>query len=342
MAGAADRNDSMRLVHLLIDPELKPAFLSMEPQPHRAAMEPNVLTYKQFWALAAAKFNDDDWQPPHLFPNDPHLARCRSFTPTKKSKEVDPNYLREKYKALRRQFNTSVKRWEEGGQNKMDNFWKCSGVAPGTSDEGCWYMFLVLWVGKHEDVLNVILDKQMDGSHQPFSPRFMDGMGRGTKRGRFDDEFSYELQMEQKMESVLKQQTEVLNFVQACYAQVNAAMDEDQRAFWRAQLVIMRPPQPPPPPANTHTHLHADTLAHLPCFVFARPARHLLSTFSTAPHSWFHLTHGNAPPRSNISGCGECAAADSASQAPAAPAPAKPGQLQPAIPGRRRRRGGPR
>jgi len=290
------RNDSMRLVHLLIDPELKPAFLSMEPQPHRAAMEPNVLTYKQFWALAAAKFNDDDWQPPHLFPNDPHLARCRSFTPTKKSKEVDPNYLREKYKALRRQFNTSVKRWEEGGQNKMDNFWKCSGVAPGTSDEGCWYMFLVLWVGKHEDVLNVILDKQMDGSHQPFSPRFMDGMGRGTKRGRFDDEFSYELQMEQKMESVLKQQTEVLNFVQACYAQVNAAMDEDQRAFWRAQLVIMRPPQPPPPPANTHTHLHADTLAHLPCFVFARPARHLFSTFSTAPHSSFHLTHGNAPP----------------------------------------------
>mmetsp|Transcript_14333 Transcript_14333/g.28578 ORF Transcript_14333/g.28578 Transcript_14333/m.28578 type:complete len:272 (+) Transcript_14333:478-1293(+) len=257
MAGAADRNDSMRLVHLLIDPELKPAFLSMEPQPHRAAMEPNVLTYKQFWALAAAKFNDDDWQPPHLFPNDPHLARCRSFTPTKKSKEVDPNYLREKYKALRRQFNTSVKRWEEGGQNKMDNFWKCSGVAPGTSDEGCWYMFLVLWVGKHEDVLNVILDKQMDGSHQPFSPRFMDGMGRGTKRGRFDDEFSYELQMEQKMESVLKQQTEVLNFVQACYAQVNAAMDEDQRAFWRAQLgvanaqlqtVQAKLPQPPPPP----------------------------------------------------------------------------------------------
>jgi len=261
------RNDSMRLVHLLIDPELRPAFLSMEPQPHRAAMEPNVLTYKQFWALAASKFNDDEWQPPHLFPNDPHLSRCRSFTPTKKSKEVDPNYLREKYKALRRQFNNSIKRWEEAGQNKIENFWKCSGVAPGTSDEGCWYMFLVLWVGKHEDVLGVILDKQMDhGAHQAslsgalFSP----SMGRGTKRGRgghMDDhsDYSYELQMEQKQESVFKQQAEVLNFVSLCYTNANTAMEEDQRSFWRAQLAIANAqlqavqaklPQPPPPPAT--------------------------------------------------------------------------------------------
>ena len=43
------RNDSMRLVHLLIDPELKPAFISMESQsnPHRSSMESNVLSYKQ-------------------------------------------------------------------------------------------------------------------------------------------------------------------------------------------------------------------------------------------------------------------------------------------------------
>lgn len=119
--------------------------------------------------MAAQKFNDEDWQPPHLFPNDPHLARCRAFTPSKKSKEVDPNYLREKYKALRRQFNNSVKRWEEGGHSKIENFWKCSGMAPGTSDEGCWYMFLVLWVGKHEDVLAVVLDKHMDHSPHPQS-----------------------------------------------------------------------------------------------------------------------------------------------------------------------------
>eukprot|EP00288_Rhodomonas_lens_P016063 CAMPEP_0177715232 /NCGR_PEP_ID=MMETSP0484_2-20121128/13883_1 /TAXON_ID=354590 /ORGANISM="Rhodomonas lens, Strain RHODO" /LENGTH=327 /DNA_ID=CAMNT_0019227215 /DNA_START=43 /DNA_END=1026 /DNA_ORIENTATION=+ len=258
------RNDSMRLVHLLIDTELRPAFLSMEPQPHRAAMEPNVLTYKQFWALAASKFNDDEWQPPHLFPNDPHLNRCRSFTPTKKSKEVDPNYLREKYKALRRQFNNSIKRWEEGGQNKIENFWKCSGVAPGTSDEGCWYMFLVLWVGKHEDVLNVILDKQIDSSHQ-FSMGGGDGMQRGSKRQRsfgfFDDahaDYAPELQMELKAESQYKQQTEVLKFVQMCYSNIASNMDEDQRAFWRAQLVLANAqlvsvqaklPQPPPPPA---------------------------------------------------------------------------------------------
>jgi len=253
----------MRLVHLLIDPELRPAFLSMEPQPHRAAMEPNVLTYKQFWALAASKFNDDDWQPPHLFPNDPHLNRCRSFTPTKKSKEVDPNYLREKYKALRRQFNNSIKRWEEGGHNKIENFWKCSGVAPGTSDEGCWYMFLVLWVGKHEDVLNVILDKHMDPSHQ-----FGLEMHRGSKRQRsfgfYDEPHSWgseylpELQAELKAESVYKQQSAVLGFLQMCHSHLGAAIDEDQRTFWRGQLVLANAqlgavqaklPQPPPPPA---------------------------------------------------------------------------------------------
>jgi hypothetical protein len=53
---------------------------------------------------------------------------------------VDSNYLREKYKALRRQFNASMKRWEETGQGKFDNFWKCSGATGGTSDEGCWYI----------------------------------------------------------------------------------------------------------------------------------------------------------------------------------------------------------
>ena len=107
-------------------------------------------------------------QPPHLFPNDPHLARQRAFTPTKKSKEVEYNYLREKFKALKRQFNTSVKRWEDGGLSRIENFWKCSGTAPGTSDEGCWYMFLVLWVNKHPDLLSVILDKQLD--HQVGTP----------------------------------------------------------------------------------------------------------------------------------------------------------------------------
>ena len=48
------------------------------------------------------------------------------------------------------QFSSSFKKWEEIGNNKIESFWKCSGAAPGTSDEGCWYMFLVLWIGKHE------------------------------------------------------------------------------------------------------------------------------------------------------------------------------------------------
>jgi hypothetical protein len=37
----------MRLVHCLIDEALRPAFLSMEPQPHVAALNPAVITYKQ-------------------------------------------------------------------------------------------------------------------------------------------------------------------------------------------------------------------------------------------------------------------------------------------------------
>ena len=53
-------------------------------------------------------------------------------------KQVDSNYLREKFKALRRQFNASMKRWEETGNGKVENFWKCSGVSGATSDEGCW------------------------------------------------------------------------------------------------------------------------------------------------------------------------------------------------------------
>ncbi|EKX48939.1 hypothetical protein GUITHDRAFT_162356 [Guillardia theta CCMP2712] len=267
------RNDSMRLVHLLIDPELKPAFISMESQsnPHRSSMESNVLSYKQFWAMAAQKFNDEDWQPPHLFPNDPHLARCRAFTPSKKSKEVDPNYLREKYKALRRQFNNSVKRWEEGGHSKIENFWKCSGMAPGTSDEGCWYMFLVLWVGKHEDVLAVVLDKHMDHSPHPqslgmFSSAKFDLRERVGKRQRsfgfYEDFHDYapELQMEMKMESIFKQQAEALKFISMCFANLNEAMEDDQRAFWRNQLSVAQAqlntiqnklPQPsPPPPPN--------------------------------------------------------------------------------------------
>ena len=78
------RNDSMRLVHLLVDPDLKPAFLAAESQGPGA----DAGSVRRFWERAAAKFNDDDWQPPHLFPTDPHLARSSAFTPAKRSKEV--------------------------------------------------------------------------------------------------------------------------------------------------------------------------------------------------------------------------------------------------------------
>jgi hypothetical protein len=75
---------SMRLVHLLVDPDLKPAFIAAESLQGRVDSDDT----KAFWQLAAAKFNDDAWEPQHLFPTDPHLARISAFNPTKKSKEV--------------------------------------------------------------------------------------------------------------------------------------------------------------------------------------------------------------------------------------------------------------
>ena len=74
----------MRLVHLLVDPVLKPAFIAAESLQVRVDSDDT----KAFWQLAAAKFNDDSWEPQHLFPTDPHLARISAFNPTKKSKEV--------------------------------------------------------------------------------------------------------------------------------------------------------------------------------------------------------------------------------------------------------------
>jgi hypothetical protein len=56
------RNDSMRLVHLLIDAELKSAFLAAEGLQVRGHGDTGSITAKQFWQLAAAKFNDDEWQ----------------------------------------------------------------------------------------------------------------------------------------------------------------------------------------------------------------------------------------------------------------------------------------
>jgi hypothetical protein len=103
---------------------VQPAFIAAESKA-RVAGDTSV-SCKQFWLMAANKFNDQDWQPSHLFPSDPHLARQRAFTPSKKSKEVEYQYLREKFKALKRQFNTSVRRWEEGGHSRIENFWKCS------------------------------------------------------------------------------------------------------------------------------------------------------------------------------------------------------------------------
>jgi len=100
------------------------AFIAAESK--RSPPGDTSVSNKQFWQMAATKFNDQNWQPAHLFPSDPHLMKQRAFTPTKKSKEVESQYLREKFKALKRQFNTSVKRWEEGGQSRVENFWKCS------------------------------------------------------------------------------------------------------------------------------------------------------------------------------------------------------------------------
>ena len=280
------RNDTMRLVHVLVDPVLKvrgplgggaavhaqtkhALTFSFPAQPSFIASETgqaNALG-KQFWPQAVQKFNDDSFAPTHLFPNDPNLARNRSFTPTKKSKEVEQMYLREKYKALKKQFVNSWKRWEETGQGRIENFWKCSGVAPGTTDEGCWYMFLVLHTGKHEAIIQLLLEKSSAGSIG--SGQRQTALGGSAKRARLAESAHHdhhdpagELQMELKMESVFKQQAEVLKFVELCYKQLGEAVNGSERAvFWKtnlataqAQLVHVQkklPCQAPPPPVSS-------------------------------------------------------------------------------------------
>ena len=281
------RNDTMRLVHVLVDPVLKVRGpLGGEPVVHAQtnhaltfsfAAQPSFIASetgqanalgKQFWPQAVQKFNDDSFAPTHLFPNDPNLARNRSFTPTKKSKEVEQMYLREKYKALKKQFVNSWKRWEETGQGRIENFWKCSGVAPGTSDEGCWYMFLVLHTGKHEAIIQLLLEKSSAGSIG--SGQRQTALGGSAKRARLAESAHHdhhdpagELQMELKMESVFKQQAEALKYVELCYKQLGeAGSGHSERAvFWKtnlataqAQLVHVQkklPCQAPPPPVSS-------------------------------------------------------------------------------------------
>ena len=90
------------------------------------------------------------------------------------------------------------------------------------------------------------------------------GSGSSRKRPRLgasylDDihECAPDLQLEMKMESLFKQQAEVLKYVSMCFANINDAMEQDQRDFWRkslltaqAQLAAIQAklPQPPPPP----------------------------------------------------------------------------------------------
>ncbi|EKX54644.1 hypothetical protein GUITHDRAFT_150073 [Guillardia theta CCMP2712] len=69
-----------------------------------------------------------------------------------------------------------------------------------------------------------------------------DGLFRGVKRQRsymyFDDQdFSHELQQELRIESIFKQQAEVLKFADLCFRGTNEAIDEEQRAFWRQQMI---------------------------------------------------------------------------------------------------------
>ena len=52
--------------------------------------------------------------------------------------------------------------------------------------------------------------------------------------GAFDT--APELQLELKIESLFKQQTEALNFVCRCQANINEVVDEQQKIFWRNNL----------------------------------------------------------------------------------------------------------
>ena len=53
---------ALQLVHLLLDADLKSAFIAAEGPQVRGQVDTSSLTAKQFWQLAAAKFNDDEWQ----------------------------------------------------------------------------------------------------------------------------------------------------------------------------------------------------------------------------------------------------------------------------------------
>jgi hypothetical protein len=113
----------------------------------------------------------------------------------------------------------------------------------------------VLWVGKHEHLLNVILEKNVD--HQTLSAS---GLGMGTgglsvahlanagsrKRARIggpfgDDnahDYSPEVQIELKIESLFKQQSEALKYVQMCFTNINEAIEVREKETERESVCL--------------------------------------------------------------------------------------------------------
>ena len=129
-------------------------------------------------------------------------------------------------------------------------------------------MFLVLHTGKHEAIIQLLLEKSSAGSIG--SGQRQTALGGSAKRARLAESAHHdhhdpagELQMELKMESVFKQQAEALKYVELCYKQLGeAGSGHSERAvFWKtnlataqAQLVHVQkklPCQAPPPPVSS-------------------------------------------------------------------------------------------
>eukprot|EP00961_Rhodomonas_salina_P169768 2287580-Rhodomonas_salina.1 len=66
-------SDSIRLLHCIVHPDLRPLFANMENVQNKDQLDSGKTDKKEFWQKCLAKFCDLDWQPRALFTDDPNF-----------------------------------------------------------------------------------------------------------------------------------------------------------------------------------------------------------------------------------------------------------------------------